>query len=105
MEIQKDVLRNLTLKRESHLELVINAHRLNQGQRNTFLVKTGNIVNIKETSLYKEFLSLREEVLRHKWFESERAGYDVGFSYALIDWTIKFKSKWVRERKKGLSRK
>lgn len=56
------------------------------------------MVDIKNTSLYKEFLAQREEVLKHKWFESERAGYDIGFAKALIDWTMKFKSKWVRER-------
>jgi hypothetical protein len=56
-------------------------------------------VNIKNTSLYKEFMAQREEVLKHKWYESEKAGHDVGFSQALIDWTIKFKSKWMDKRK------
>jgi hypothetical protein len=56
------------------------------------------MVDIKNTSLYKEFLAQKEEILKHKWFESERAGYDIGFAKALIDWTMKFKSKWVRER-------
>jgi len=56
-------------------------------------------VNIKNTSLYKEFMAQREEVLKHKWYESEKAGHDVGFNQALIDWTIKFKSKWMDKRK------
>lgn len=55
-------------------------------------------MNIKDTSFYKEFQALKEEVLKHKWYESERAGHDVGFSQALIDWTVKFKSKWMKER-------
>jgi hypothetical protein len=38
--------------------------------------------------------------MKHKWYESEKAGRDVGFAYALIDWTMRFKNKWVRERKK-----
>jgi hypothetical protein len=29
-------------------------------------------------SLYQEFLAEREEILRHKWLESERLGYDLG---------------------------
>ena len=29
--------------------------------------------------LYKEFLAEREEILRHKWLESEKAGQDIGF--------------------------
>lgn len=55
-------------------------------------------MDIKQTSLYKEYLALKEEVFKHKWYESERAGKDVGFSRALIDWTVKFKTKWMRER-------
>ena len=56
------------------------------------------MVDVKKTSLYKEFLAQKEEVLKHKWYESERKGYDIGFAKALIDWTIKFKSKWLKER-------
>ena len=57
-------------------------------------------MNIKDTSLYKEFVAQKEEVLKHKWYESEKAGHDVGVSRAIIDWTIKFKTKWLEERKK-----
>jgi hypothetical protein len=57
-------------------------------------------MNIKDTSIYKESLAQKEEVMKHKWYESERAGRDVGFAYAIIDWTIKFKNKWIENRKK-----
>jgi hypothetical protein len=57
------------------------------------------VIDVKETSLYKEFLAQREEIMKHKWYESERAGKDVGFAYALIDWTMKFKNKWLQLRK------
>lgn len=57
-------------------------------------------MDIKGTSLYREFLAQREEVMRHKWYESERAGYDIGFAKALIDWTMRFKTKWLQSRKK-----
>jgi len=43
---------------------------------------------------------MREEIDKHKWYESEKAGYDVGFAWALFDWTLKFKSQWLRDRKK-----
>ncbi len=49
---------------------------------------------MKNSSLYREFQAEREEVLRHKWLESEKAGYDVGFVYALTDWIVKYRSKW-----------
>jgi hypothetical protein len=49
---------------------------------------------------YKEFLVERQEVLRHKWIESEKAGSDIGFERALLDWTQKYRSAW-RERRYG----
>jgi hypothetical protein len=58
------------------------------------------MVNIQDTLLYREFLAQREEIMKHKWYESERAGHDIGFAQALIDWTLKFKSKWLKERHK-----
>jgi len=58
------------------------------------------VINLEETSFYKEFLAEKEEIMKHKWYESERAGKDIGFARALIDWTIKFKSKWLQSRRK-----
>lgn len=37
-------------------------------------------------SLYKNFLGVRDEILRHKWLKSEEAGEDIGFEAALVDW-------------------
>jgi hypothetical protein len=59
-----------------------------------------NIVNVADTSLYKEFLAIKEEVMKHKWYESEKAGYDIGFARAVIDWTMRFKTQWLKNRKK-----
>jgi hypothetical protein len=53
---------------------------------------------VKNSVLYKEFLAEREEILRHKWIESEKAGYDIGFERALLDWIVKYRSAW-RERR------
>jgi hypothetical protein len=39
---------------------------------------------VKNSSLYQEFLAEREEILKHKWLESERLGYDIGFERALV---------------------
>ena len=44
---------------------------------------------VKNSALYKEFLAERREILCHKWIESEKAGYDIGFERALIDWVVK----------------
>jgi hypothetical protein len=53
---------------------------------------------LKNSVLYKEFLAERQEILRHKWLESEKVGYDVGFERALLDWTFTHRSKWRQER-------
>lgn len=53
---------------------------------------------VKNSSLYREFQAEREEILRHKWIESEKAGYDIGFERALTDWIIKHRSKWRKAR-------
>jgi hypothetical protein len=44
--------------------------------------------------LYKNFLSEREEILKHKWIESEKAGYDIGFEKALLSWVCNHREKW-----------
>ena len=48
---------------------------------------------------YKEFLAERQEILCHKWIESEKAGYDIGFERALLDWILKYRSAWREKRK------
>jgi hypothetical protein len=53
---------------------------------------------VKESLLYKEFLAEREEILRHKWIESEKAGNDIGFEKALLDWIVKHRSSWRTQR-------
>jgi hypothetical protein len=53
---------------------------------------------VKESLLYKEFLAEREEILRHKWIESEKAGQDIGFEKALLDWIVKHRSAWRTQR-------
>ena len=58
---------------------------------------------LKRSSLYREFLAEREEILRHKWLESEKAGCDIGFEQALTDWIVKHRAKWRRERQAAKS--
>ena len=53
---------------------------------------------VKESLLYKEFLAEREEILRHKWLESEKAGHDIGFEKALLDWIVRHRSSWREQR-------
>jgi hypothetical protein len=53
---------------------------------------------VRESLLYKEFLAEREEILRHKWLESEKVGHDIGFERALLDWIVKYRSSWRQQR-------
>lgn len=65
--------------------------------------ETSYSLNLQDSKLFKEFQEEREEILRHKWLESERAGYDIGFERALIDWRLKHRSKWLKARKQNNS--
>jgi hypothetical protein len=58
---------------------------------------------VKQSSLYQEFLAEREEILKHKWLESERLGYDIGFERALLDWIRKHREGWRAARRQNLS--
>jgi len=52
----------------------------------------------RNSSLYKEFLAEREEILKNKWYMSEREGRDVGFERALLDWNMYYRCGWKRDR-------
>ncbi|MCS7337970.1 MAG: DUF4032 domain-containing protein [Verrucomicrobiae bacterium] len=54
---------------------------------------------LKNSVFYREFMAEREEILRHKWLESEKAGYDIGFERALVDWVLKHRAKWKQSRR------
>jgi hypothetical protein len=51
---------------------------------------------VKNTRLYKMQVAIKEEILRHKWIESEKAGRDMGFEWALMDWVCKHKTLWTK---------
>lgn len=46
----------------------------------------------------KELLQMPEaieEIKRHLWIESEKAGYDIGYDKAAEDWLNRFSDAWV----------
>jgi hypothetical protein len=57
---------------------------------------------LRNSLLYRQFQAQREEVLKHKWYESEKAGHDIGFDRALTDWAIKHRAEWLKRWKKEL---
>ena len=58
---------------------------------------------LKNSSLYREFQAEREEILKHKWIESEKAGRDIGFEQALTDWIIKHRANWRKSRQTAMA--
>lgn len=42
--------------------------------------------NFDDSLLFRLCLEEREDILRHKWIESEKAGHDIGYESALLDW-------------------
>ena len=55
---------------------------------------------LHESLLYREFLAEREEIMRHKWIESQKAGHDIGFEKALLDWIVNHRRGWREWRRK-----
>jgi hypothetical protein len=53
---------------------------------------------VRNSMLYREFLAEREEILRHKWIESEKVGHDIGFERALLDWVMRHRASWRTTR-------
>jgi len=47
---------------------------------------------------YLEFLAERDELLKHKWIESEKLGYDVGSDSAISSWIKSHRKDWLRHR-------
>jgi hypothetical protein len=50
------------------------------------------------STVYQEFLAEREEILKHKWIESEKSGEDIGFERALLSWVRKHRTDWKMQR-------
>ncbi|MBJ7325963.1 MAG: hypothetical protein JHC52_01305 [Chthoniobacterales bacterium] len=53
---------------------------------------------VRNSMLYREFVAEREEILRHKWIESEKLGHDIGFEKALLDWVMRHRGGWRTNR-------
>lgn len=56
-------------------------------------------MDFRKTSAYQYFLAEREEILKHKWIESEKKGRDIGFERALVEWTRQHRNGWRSTKK------
>ena len=49
-----------------------------------------------DSLLFRRHLAEREEILRHKWIESEKVGFDIGFERAWASWVLRHRGDWRR---------
>lgn len=54
---------------------------------------------LERSALYRDFVAERDEILRHRWLESEKAGRDIGFETALVSWVVHHRAKWLEARR------
>jgi|GEM_PF-5804254 hypothetical protein len=45
---------------------------------------------LQQTALYRAWSDMKQEILLHKWYESERAGFDIGWDRAAVDWMVRY---------------
>lgn len=56
---------------------------------------------LARSRFHREFLCEREEIMRHKWIESEKVGRDIGFDRALVNWVVHHRTKWRAARRQA----
>ena len=50
---------------------------------------------LADTPLWQRFVDELDEISRHKWTESQKAGYDIGAERAIRDWLQKHRALWA----------
>ncbi len=53
---------------------------------------------VRNTLIFRQWESMRNEILLHKWYESEKAGHDIGWERASVDWMIRFGPSFDKDR-------
>jgi hypothetical protein len=48
---------------------------------------------VKTTRLVRQWEDMKREISLHKYYESEKAGHDIGWERATVDWMIHFGGK------------
>ncbi len=43
---------------------------------------------LERSLLFQRWQVMKKEILLHKWYQSEKAGYDIGFERAATNWMI-----------------
>jgi len=54
--------------------------------------------NFESSSFFGICRREREAIDLHKWYASEKAGYDIGFERALLDWVRHYRRSWIKSQ-------
>ncbi len=54
---------------------------------------------IGRTRLVQQWSRMKREILLHKWYESEKAGFDIGWDRAHLDWMVRYGDTVSNERR------
>jgi len=60
---------------------------------NHSVAETANDGLLERSLLFQRWQVMKQEILLHKWYESEKAGYDIGWERASINWMIHHRSR------------
>ncbi len=53
---------------------------------------------IQNSSLFREWDAIKQQIMEHKWYESEKAGHDIGWDRASVDWLVRHGTKRKHRR-------
>ncbi len=59
--------------------------------------------SVESLKIFQECSAEWEEILKHKWLESEKAGYDIGIERAWVDWVMYHRQDWRTHRRRQQS--
>jgi Domain of unknown function (DUF4032) len=45
---------------------------------------------LQRSQLFQRWQLMKKEILLHKWYQSEKAGYDIGWERAATNWMIHY---------------
>jgi hypothetical protein len=48
---------------------------------------------VRNTLLFRRWEDMKRDILLHKWYESERAGHDIGWERAVVDYMVRVRHK------------
>ena len=77
-------------------------HKLNINSWLEYAMKDGLQTKdlASNSSVYQNYCKERDEIEKHKWLESEKAGKDIGFDKTLVDWISYHRSNWRKTKLK-----